>query len=110
MTPLVSALISFITFIASMMQTTVSSVTAFPTSTKGGASGEAARYNVPTIGDTMSFRGTPSIGFGVAVVGSVAVAAALGEPAAAADAAIVAWGAEAPLCSLRRNPSFSISN
>src|SRR5207302_10165339 len=69
MTPLVSALISFITFIASMMQTTVSSLTFDPTSTKGGASGDAARYNVPTIGDTISFRGTLSIGFGVAVVG-----------------------------------------
>ena len=33
-TPLISALISFITFIASMMQTTVSSFTSFPISTK----------------------------------------------------------------------------
>src|SRR5580693_5804434 len=53
-TPFVSALISFITFIASIMQTTVSSVTAFPTSTNGGASGEPARKNVPTIGETIS--------------------------------------------------------
>ena len=43
MTPPISALISFITFIASIMQTTVSSVTVFPTSTKGGASGDAER-------------------------------------------------------------------
>jgi hypothetical protein len=42
MTPFVSALISFITFMASMMQTTVSSVTCAPTSTNGAASGEAA--------------------------------------------------------------------
>src|SRR6266446_5812378 len=42
-TPLVSALISFITFIASIMQTTVSSVTDFPTSTKGAPSGDRAR-------------------------------------------------------------------
>ena len=42
-TPLTSALISFITFIASMMQTTVSSFTSLPTSTNGGDSGEAAR-------------------------------------------------------------------
>src|SRR5256714_1200357 len=41
--PIDSALISFITVIASMMQTTVSSLTGFPTSTKGGASGDAAR-------------------------------------------------------------------
>ena len=33
MTPLASALISFITFIASMMQTTVSGLTSVPTST-----------------------------------------------------------------------------
>src|SRR6266581_2640990 len=47
MTPLVSALISFITFIASMIQTTESSLTVFPTSTYGAASGEPARRNVP---------------------------------------------------------------
>ena len=37
-----SALISFITFIASMMQTTVSSVTSWPIVTKGGDSGDGA--------------------------------------------------------------------
>src|SRR5262250_3063786 len=54
MTPLVSALISFITFIASIMQTTVSSSTFVPTSTNGEASGDAARKKVPTIGETIS--------------------------------------------------------
>ena len=43
MDPLTSALISFITFIASMMHTTVSSVTSCPTSTNGAESGEGAR-------------------------------------------------------------------
>ena len=43
MTPLVSALISFITFMASMMHTTVSLFTRLPTATNGSASGELAR-------------------------------------------------------------------
>src|SRR5262245_21314646 len=43
MTPRASALISFITFIASMMQTTVSGLTSVPTSTYGAASGEGER-------------------------------------------------------------------
>ena len=42
-TPSVSALISFITFIASMMQSTVSGETRSPTFTNGGDSGEGAR-------------------------------------------------------------------
>src|SRR5204862_7309497 len=54
MTPLVSALIAFITFIASIMQATVSSPTFVPTSTNGEASGDAARKKVPTIGETIS--------------------------------------------------------
>src|SRR5207248_7627673 len=41
-TPLVSALISFITFIASIMQTTLSSFTFVPTSTNAAASGDDA--------------------------------------------------------------------
>src|SRR5437868_3951148 len=44
MTPLVAALMSFITFIASIIQTTVSSVTVFPISTTGGPSGDPERY------------------------------------------------------------------
>src|SRR5947208_10158474 len=105
MTPLVSALISFITFIASMMQTTVSSVTGLPTSTKDGASGEAARYNVPTIGDTISFIGTLSIAF-AAGGGSAPATAALAGPAAAAGAGTVGCVTETPLCSFKRKPSF----
>ena len=42
-TPFISALISFMTFIASMMQTTLSSVTSLPTSTNEGLSGDPAR-------------------------------------------------------------------
>src|SRR6476661_3211795 len=67
-TPSVSALISFITFIASIIQTTVSSVTSLPTSTNGDASGEAARKNVPTIGETIS-RKCDAPGGGAATVG-----------------------------------------
>ena len=43
MTPLTSALISFMTFIASMMQTTVSGPTSVPTSQQLPASGDGAR-------------------------------------------------------------------
>src|SRR5437764_14687397 len=49
-TPFVSALISFITFIASIIHTTVSSFTSLPTSTNGDASDQAATQNVQTHG------------------------------------------------------------
>ena len=42
MVPESSALISFMTFMASMMQTTVSALTTVPTSTYAGESGEGA--------------------------------------------------------------------
>src|SRR5213078_1092290 len=76
MTPLVSALISFITFIASIMQTTVSSVTVFPTSTKGAASGDAARKKVPTIGETISLVDALSVEPGAAAVAAGPLATA----------------------------------
>ena len=46
MVPDVSALISFMTFIASMMHTTVSAVTSSPSATKAGSSGDAALKKV----------------------------------------------------------------
>jgi len=46
-TPFVSALISFITFIASIIHTTVSSVTSLPTSTKAGASRRSRAIKCP---------------------------------------------------------------
>src|SRR5207245_6728860 len=99
MTPLVSALISFITFIASIMQTTVSSSTFVPTSTNGEASGDAARKKVPTIGETISLVDALS-----------AEAVAPGALAAADPVVDVTIGSSPkPFCSLRRKPFFSIS-
>src|SRR4029453_953273 len=88
MTPLVSALISFITFIASIMHTTVSSVTVLPISTNGAPSGDPARRNVPPVGEMISFRGLLSIGFGAAGVVSEL-------PVSALDGIITAGGTAA---------------
>ena len=72
--PETSALISFITFIASIMQTTVSGVTFWPTVTKAGDSGEAAVYKVPTIGEMISLPTMTGFASGAGAAGVAAAA------------------------------------
>ena len=65
---------------------------------------------MPTIGDTISFMGTLSIGFVTGGGGSAPALGVFAGPVATAGELTVACGAEAPLCSFKRKPSFSISN
>src|SRR5712691_7906062 len=85
-TPEISASISFMSFIDSMMQSTAPGCTVSPTRTKGGLPGEELSSKVPTIGDLI--RSSFSAGAAGAMA---ATTAGVGAGGAAGGAEAAGW-------------------